>query len=74
MIGKLITIGTSQKAEKTKMWYKVRARDNTIFKPKGKVIQFSIWAETDRRFWELMKEKKHTEVKIIQKTQEIDLV
>ena len=60
----------SQKARNTKMWYKVRARDNRIFKPDGKVITFSIWADTDEKFWELMKEKNMTEVKIIKKTEE----
>tara|TARA_B100000287_G_scaffold184177_1_gene174190 strand:+ start:658 stop:828 length:171 start_codon:yes stop_codon:yes gene_type:complete len=55
------------------MWYKVKARDNTIFKPDGKVLTFSIWAETDREFWKLMKDKQITEVKIINKTQELDL-
>ena len=58
----------SQKARNTKMWYKVRARDNRIYKPVGKVLTFSIWAETDRQFWKLMKEKDITEVKIIKKT------
>ena len=52
------------------MWYKVQARDNRIFLPDGKVITFSIWAETDEKFWKLMKEKKQTEVKIIKKTKE----
>ena len=60
----------SQKARKTNMWYKVRARDNRIFKPDGKVITFSIWADTDEKFWELMKEKNMTEVKIIKKTEQ----
>ena len=60
----------SQTAKKIKMWYKVRARDNTIFKPDGKVIKFSIWAETDKKFWKLMKDKNMTEVKIIKKTKE----
>jgi len=55
------------------MWYRVEARDNDIFKPKGKVITFSIWSETDRNFWKLMKEKNMTEVKILDKTQEIIL-
>ena len=63
----------SQKARKTKMWYRVRARDNTIFKPKGKVITFSIWSETDEKFWKLMKDKNMTEVKILNKTTEIIL-
>ena len=72
-IGRLITIGMSQRARKTNMWYKVRARDNDIFKPDGKVITFSIWSETDRGFWKLMKEKNMTEVKILDKTQEIIL-
>ena len=58
----------SQKARNTNMWYKDRARDNRIFKPDGKVLTFSIWAETDRQFWKLMKEKDITEVKIIKKT------
>ena len=58
----------SQKARNTKMWYRVRARDNSIYKPVGKVLTFSIWAETDRQFWKLMKEKDITEVKIIKKT------
>ena len=61
----------SQKAERIKMWYRVRARDNTIFKPKGKVITFSIWSETDKGFWKLMKDKSMTEVKILNKTTEI---
>ena len=60
----------NQKARKTNMWYKVRARDNRIYKPVGKVLTFSIWAETDRQFWKLMKEKNMTEVKIIKKTEE----
>ena len=60
----------NQKARKTNMWYKVRARDNRIYKPVGKVLTFSIWAETDRQFWKLMKEKNITEVKIIKKTEE----
>ena len=63
----------SQKAEKTKMWYRVRARDNSIFKPDGKVITFSIWSETDKGFWKLMKDKSMTEVKILNKTTEINL-
>ena len=52
------------------MWYRVKARDNRIFLPEGKVITFSIWAETDREFWKLMKQKNITEVKIIKKTRE----
>ena len=63
----------NQKARKTNMWYRVRARDNTIFKPDGKVLTFSIWSETDRGFWKLMKERNITEVKILSKTQEIIL-
>ena len=63
----------SQKARKTKMWYRVRARDNSIFKPKGKVITFSIWSETDEKFWKLMKDKNMTEVNILNKTTEIIL-
>ena len=57
-----------QKARKTNMWYRVRARDNSIYKPVGKVLTFSIWADSDEKFWELMKEKNITEVKIIKKT------
>ena len=63
----------SQKAERIKMWYRVEAKDNSIFKPDGKVITFSIWSETDEGFWKLMKEKNHTEVKILGKTTEINL-
>ena len=58
----------NQKARKTNMWYRVRARDNSIYKPVGKVLTFSIWADSDEKFWELMKEKNMTEVKIIKKT------
>ena len=60
----------SQTAKKIKMWYRVRAKDNTIFKPDGKVIKFSIWADSDEKFWKLMKDKNMTEVKIIKKTEE----
>ena len=63
----------SQKARNTNMWYKVRARDNRIFKPDGKVLTFSIWADSDEKFWELMKEKEHTEGEILGKTTEINL-
>ena len=55
------------------MWYRVEAKDNTIFKPKGKVITFSIWSETDEKFRKLMKDKSMTEVKILNKTTEIIL-
>ncbi len=55
------------------MWYKVKARDNSIYKPDGMVLTFSIWADSDEKFWELMKEKKHTEVEILGKTTEINL-
>jgi len=55
------------------VWYKVKARDNSIYKPVGKVLTFSIWADSDEKFWELMKEKKHTEVEILGKTTEINL-
>ena len=55
------------------MWYRVKARDNTIFLPKGKVITFSIWAESDAKFWTLMKDKNMTEVEILNKTEEIIL-
>ena len=58
----------SQRARKTNMWYRVRARDNSIYKPVGKVLTFSIWADSDEKFWELMKQKNMTEVKIIKKT------
>ena len=58
----------NQKARKTNMWYRVRARDNSIYKPVGKVLTFSIWADSYEKFWELMKEKNITEVKIIKKT------
>ena len=58
----------SQRARKTNMGYRVRARDNSIYKPVGKVLTFSIWADSDEKFWELMKEKNITEVKIIKKT------
>jgi len=61
-------IGMIQKARKTKMWYKVKARDNTISPPHGIVLTFSVWADSIERFWELMKERKHTEVKILGQT------
>ena len=63
----------SQKAERIKMWYRVRARDNSIYKPVGKVLTFSIWADSDEKFWELMKDKEDTEVEILGKTTEIHL-
>ena len=55
------------------MWYKVRARDNSIFKPDGKVMEFSIWADSDEGLGKLMKEKNHTEVNILNNTTEISL-
>ena len=29
------------------MWYHIKAKDMSIYKPEGKVITFSIWADSE---------------------------
>tara|TARA_B100000287_G_C19964218_1_gene515784 strand:- start:267 stop:455 length:189 start_codon:yes stop_codon:yes gene_type:complete len=48
------------------MWYRVKARDMGIFKPKGKVITFSIFADDENHLWEILTHKKNCkEIKVL---------
>ena len=39
------------------MWYKIRARDMSMFKPDGKVLEFYLWADSREKLDEILKEK-----------------
>ena len=40
-----------------KLPYHIRARDMSIFKPEGKVIEFWLWAENEDKLREVLKQK-----------------
>jgi len=39
------------------MWYKIRARDMSMYKPEGKVIEFYLGADSREKLDEILKEK-----------------
>ena len=39
------------------MWYRIRARDMSMFKPEGKVLEFYLWADSREKLDEILKEK-----------------
>ena len=39
------------------MWYKIRARDISMFLPDGKVLEFYLWADSREKLDEILKEK-----------------
>ena len=52
------------------MWYLIRARDMEIFKPDGKVIKFSLWADSEDKLYKILKEKNHRDINILKSTDE----
>ena len=38
------------------MWYIIKARDMSMFKPEGKVIEFYLWADSREKLDEILKE------------------
>ena len=51
-----------------KLGYRIRARDMSIYKPEGKVIEFWLYAENEDKLRELLKEKGIKDIEwIIQK-------
>jgi hypothetical protein len=39
------------------MWYKIRARDMSMYKPEGKVIEFYLGADSREKLDEILKAK-----------------
>jgi hypothetical protein len=39
------------------MWYRIRARDMSMYKPEGKVIEFYLGADSREKLDEILKEK-----------------
>ena len=52
-IGKWISKG------KTNLWYQIKARDISIFKPNGKVITFYLWGKDEAHIKNILKQKGH---------------
>ena len=47
------------------MWYRIKARDMSIFKPEGKVVKFWLYAESRKELDIILKKKNITEIKWI---------
>ena len=52
------------------MWYHIRAKDTTIFKPDGKVITFSLWADSEDKLYKILTEKGCKDITILKSTNE----
>ena len=52
------------------MWYYIRAKDMTIFKPDGKVITFSLWADSEDKLYKMLTEKGCKDITILKSTNE----
>ena len=39
------------------MWYKIRARDMSMFKPEGKVLEFYLGADSRKELDKILKDK-----------------
>ena len=52
------------------MWYYIRAKDMTIFKPDGKVITFSLWADSEDKLYKILTEKGCKDITILKSTNE----
>ena len=52
------------------MWYHIRAKDMSIFKPDGKVITFSLWAESEHKLYKMLTEKGYKNATILKSTNE----
>jgi hypothetical protein len=52
------------------MWYHIKAKDMSIYKPEGKVITFSIWADSEDKLYEILTEKGCKDITILKSTNE----
>ena len=52
------------------MWYQIRAKDMSIFKPDGKVITFSICADSEDKLYKMLTEKGCKDITILKSTNE----
>ena len=47
------------------MWFHIKARDMSIFKPKGKVITFWLGGDSEEEIRKILKKKKITQIEWI---------
>ena len=47
------------------MWFHIRARDMNMYKPKGKVIQFWLFGETEKDIRRILDDKGCTDIEWI---------
>ena len=47
------------------MWFHIRGRDMSIFKPEGKVITFWMWTDSREKLDELLKDRDITKIEWI---------
>ena len=52
------------------MWYHIKAKDMSIYKPEGKVITFSIWADSEDKLYKILTEKDCKDITILKSTNE----
>ena len=51
--------------EDTPQWFHIRARDMSIWKPKGRVITFWLWGDSELHIRELLKQKQFKDIEWI---------
>ena len=47
------------------MWYYIKARDMSIFKPKGMVIKFWLWGDSENHITEMLAKKNCKDIEWI---------
>jgi len=47
------------------MWYYIKARDMSIFKPKGMVIKFWLWGDSENHITEMLVKKNCKDIEWI---------
>ena len=52
------------------MWYHIKAKDMSIYKPEEKVITFSIWADSEDKLYKILTEKGCKDITILKSTNE----
>ena len=46
-------------------WFQIKARDTTIWKPKGRVITFWLWGDSELHIRELLDKKSYKDIEWI---------
>ena len=47
------------------MWFHIKARDMSIFKPKGKVVTFWLGGDSEKEIRKILKKKKYNKIEWI---------